>query len=71
MTQEEARDFVKYSFYKVTPEWRQLPPEARERIKAEFAAVPLGEFSDRIDMNSYSLVGTRGDVDFMPVEGQP
>lgn len=64
MTQEEARDFVKYSFYKVAPEWRQLPRDRRERGKEEFAAT-LAEFTGRIDMSSYSLVGTRGDVDFM------
>ena len=66
MTQEEARDFVKYSFYKVAPEWRLLPGDEkqRERTKEEFAAT-LAEFSDRIAMSSYSLVGTRGDVDFM------
>ena len=62
--QEDARDFVKYSFYKVAPQWRQLPREQRERGKAEFAAT-LAEFADRIAMSSYSLVGTRGDVDFM------
>ena len=40
MTQEEARDFVKYSFYKVSPEWRRLSPQDRERGKEEFAATP-------------------------------
>ena len=64
MTQEEARDFVKYSFYKVLPEWRRLPAEDRERSKAEFAAT-LAEFADRVALSSYSLVATRGDVDFM------
>ena len=64
MTQEEARDFVKYSFYKVSPEWRRLSRQERERSKEEFAAT-LGEFTDRISVSSYSLVGTRGDVDFM------
>ena len=64
MTQEEARDFVKYSFYKVDPRWRQLPREQRQRGKEEFAAT-LAEFTGRIAMSSYSLVGTRGDVDFM------
>ena len=64
MTQEDARDFVKYSFYKVNPEWRLLPGEEKRRGKEEFAAT-LAEFSDRIAMSSYSLVGTRGDVDFM------
>ena len=62
--QEDARDFVKYSFYKIAPQWRQLPRDQRERGKAEFAAT-LAEFADRIAMSSYSLVGTRGDVDFM------
>ena len=64
MTQEEARDFVKYSFFKVAPEWRQLPPADRERSKEEFVAT-LAEFSDRVVLSSYSLVATRGDVDFM------
>ncbi len=64
MVQEEARDFVKYSFYKVAPEWRQLPRGDRERGKAEFLAT-LAEFSDRVALSSYSLGATRGDVDFM------
>ena len=64
MTQEGQRDFVKYTFYKLSPEWRRLPGEARERSKSQFATV-LAEFSDRIAISSYSLVGTRGDVDFM------
>ncbi len=64
MTQEGQRDFVKYTFYKVSPEWRRLPAEDRERSKAQFGTV-LAEFSDRIAISSYSLVGTRGDVDFM------
>ena len=68
MTQAEEpkgrRDFVKYSFFKVSPDWRQLPQERREQDKREFAEV-IGEFSDRVTMASYSLVGTRGDVDLM------
>ncbi len=64
MTGEEARDFVKYSFYQVQPGWRRLPTDVRERSKAEFAAT-LAEFADRVAMSSYSLVGTRGDVDLM------
>jgi len=64
MTQQGRRDFVKYSFYKVSPEWRRLPEAQRTQSKTEFAEV-LAEFSDRIAMASYSLVGTRGDVDFM------
>ena len=64
MTQDSNRDFVKYSFYKVRPEWRRLPEEDRARSKAQFASV-LDEFSDRVSLSSYSTVGTRGDSDFM------
>ena len=64
MAQEGQRDFVKYTFYKVSPQWRRLPAEDRERSKTQFATV-LAEFSDRIAISSYSLVGTRGDADFL------
>ena len=64
MAQQGSRDFVKYSFFKVSPEWRRLPPGERQYSKNEFADV-VAEFSDRVTMASYSLVGTRGDVDFM------
>ena len=64
MAEEGRRDFVKHSFFKVSPEWRRLSPGEREHSKNQFAEV-VAEFSDRIAIGSYSLVGTRGDVDFM------
>ena len=64
MAQETQRDFVKYTFYKVSPRWRRWSDGKRERSKEEFAHV-LAEFSDRISVSSYSLVGTRGDADLM------
>lgn len=64
MAEQGIRDFVRYTFYKVAPEWRRLSSGDRERDKAEFANV-VAEFADRIGMASYTLVGTRGDVDFM------
>ena len=64
MAEEGRREFVKHSFFKVSSEWRRLPPGEREHSKSQFAEV-VAEFSDRIAMGSYSLVGTRGDVDFM------
>ena len=60
MTEKVRRDFVKYSFFKVDPAWRRLPAKERQDSKAQFAEV-LSEFSDRVSMSSYSLVGTRGD----------
>ncbi len=70
MTQEGRRDFVKHSFFKVQPQWRQLPLGERDRGKNKFAEV-VAEFSDRMTVGSYSLVGTRGDVDFMLWEISP
>ena len=64
MAQEGSRDFVKHSFFKVSSEWRRLSPGEREHSKNQFAEV-VAEFSDRIAIGSYSLVGTRGDVDLL------
>lgn len=54
-----------FSFYRVLPEWRRLPAEARAEHKRAFAAVLQrwdrpGEFLSL----TYSTIGTRGDVDF-------
>lgn len=61
---DPRRDFVKYTFYKVQPEWRRLPVTERDVAKDEFAAV-AAEHADRVALNTYSLVGARGDADFM------
>ena len=59
------RQFVQYTFYQVDPTWRRLPEEERSMGKQEFLAV-CDEFSKRMPLlKSYSLVGIRGDVDFM------
>lgn len=61
---DPRRDFVKYTFYKVQPEWRRLPGAERAAGKDEFAAV-AAEYADRLALNTYTLAGTRGDADFM------
>jgi chlorite dismutase len=58
------RQFVKCTFWNVTPEWRRLPVDERERQLAEFAEV-VGAWSGRNLIRSYSTIGTRGDTDFM------
>ncbi len=58
------RQFVKFTFFKATPEWRRLEPDARDRQIGEFAAVVEG-WGARNLVRCYSTVGTRGDVDFM------
>ena len=64
MTQENQRDFVKYSFYKIDPSWRRLSSKERDEHKSEFYSV-IAEFADRMTISSYSLVGTRGDADLL------
>ena len=58
------RHFVKYTFFKVDPEWRRLPEQQRAEDKAEFLAACEDFASDHL-LQSFSLVGTRGDVDMM------
>lgn len=61
---DPRRDFVKYTFYKVQPEWRRLPSAERAAGKDEFATV-AAEHAGRLALNTYTLVGARGDADFM------
>ena len=60
----EPRQFVKYTFYKVRPEWRLLPADVKKKQKAEFAAL-LHDLEDEVILRTYSLVGIRADTDFM------
>ena len=58
------REFVRFAFFRVDPEWRRLPAEIRRAHKDEFAAL-VRDWSGRMMLYAYSLVGTRGDTDFM------
>jgi chlorite dismutase len=60
----ERRNYVKYTFLKVDPAWRRLPPEERAEHKREFAAA-CADFAQDHHLRAYSLVGTRGDCDLM------
>jgi len=59
-----TRQYVQFVFYKVDPAWRRLPPAERERAKHEVEAA-VAASSDVMQMRPYSLVGVRGDADFM------
>jgi chlorite dismutase len=61
-----ARQFVRYAFYRVMPEWRRRSAVLRAEDRAAFAAV-VEELAGRdgVILRSYSLVGTRGDADLM------
>src|SRR5256885_1443868 len=60
---QSGRQFVNYAFYKLSADWRRLPREQRDAMKKEFCDV-AEKWSDEMLVRSYSLVGTRGDVDF-------
>src|SRR2546430_14203494 len=54
---------VKYTFYKLDPAWRRLPDNDRQSIKNEFLATLRKH--DPLIPRTCSLIGTRGDADFM------
>ena len=63
-TQAAERQFLKYTFFKVDPQWRRLSGEQRSSSKREFTTL-VNDFAKHNVLKSYSLVGIRGDADFM------
>jgi len=61
-----ARQHIRFAFYRVRPEWRLLSPTERAAHREELAAL-VRELDERenVLIRAYSLVGTRGDADFM------
>ena len=55
---------MKFTFFRVDPAWRRLPADERERTSASSCAA-VESFGDRLLVRSYSLVGMRGDADFL------
>jgi len=58
------RQVVKFSFFRVDPAWRGLLRAERDAHKAAFVEA-VERFSDRLLVRSYSVVGMRGDADFL------
>jgi chlorite dismutase len=61
-----ARHFVKYTFLKLDPAWRRLDARTRAQHKRELAAA-CEDFADGHLLQSFSLVGTRGDAELLLV----
>jgi chlorite dismutase len=60
--------FLKYTFFKAGREWRSLERASKEASSKEF----LDAVNDkRLDSSFFSLVGIRGDVDFMILMESP
>src|SRR6266545_7433060 len=60
----ERRQYVRFAFYKVSPDWRRLPQTDRSAMKAELAEL-IESWEQRILLRTYSTIGTRADCDFM------
>jgi chlorite dismutase len=58
------RQIVKFSFFKIDPSWRLLTQEEREAGKRAFEAA-VDAFAGKLQVRSYSTIGTRGDADFL------
>jgi chlorite dismutase len=59
-----ARHFVKYTFLSIDPAWRRQDAERRRQDKLEMLAA-CEDFADGHLLQSFSLVGTRGDAEVM------
>jgi chlorite dismutase len=62
--EENRRQYVNFAYYKVDAAWRRLPAEERKRGKCEFIDV-VKTFEQDMIIIPYSLIGMRGDCDFM------
>ncbi len=62
--EDSTRQCVKYSFFKVDPIFRRLPEAKQSELKLELIDTIRG-FNRRMLLRPYSLVGLRGDVDFL------
>ena len=65
---ELEKSYLKYTFFKVAREWRSLEQESKGESKEEFLQA-LG--SPPAVLSFFSLVGIRGDADFMILADSP
>ena len=63
-TSPGGRQCVSYAFFKVDPAFRRLGAEEQADLKLELIATIRG-FNRRMLVRAYSLIGLRGDVDFL------
>src|SRR5687768_1387968 len=60
------RQFLNYAFFKLDPAFRRLPIEEKRSAAAQFAELTQRwADKDGFILRTYSLVGIRGDADFM------
>ena len=59
------RQFVNFRFFKVDPLWRRLSEPEKEKGRKEFLEAAESFRAKGMLLHNYSLVGIRGDVDFL------
>jgi len=60
----QPRQLVRFTFYKLDPQWQLLPLEQRQQGKQQLLAV-LEEHGQHALLRSFGLYGVRSDSDFM------
>ncbi len=61
---KQPRQLVRFTFYKLDPQWQLLPLEQRQQGKQELLQI-FEEHAEHALMRSYALYGLRSDCDFM------
>ena len=58
------RQFVRFAFYRISPQWRRLGGREQAAQKRQFASA-VRQFDRRVLLRPYSLVGTRADAELL------
>lgn len=58
----QRREFVRFAFYKVQPEWRRLDVDVRSRAGTEVESL-VSRYAEGMMIRPYSTVGMRADSD--------
>ena len=61
---KQPRQLVRFTFYKLDPQWQLLPIETREQGKQALVRI-FDEHAEHALVRSFSLFGLRSDCDFM------
>ncbi len=61
---KQPRQLVRFTFYKLDPQWQLLPAEIREQGKQALVRI-FDEHAEHALVRSFSLFGLRSDCDFM------
>ncbi|HEY8740409.1 MAG TPA: chlorite dismutase family protein [Candidatus Dormibacteraeota bacterium] len=61
---EQRREYVRFAFYKVSPEWRRLGAGERQDAVAEVQSL-ASRYAEGMMIRPYSTVGTRADCDLL------